>query len=332
MLWLAWVQLHEPPNFWVRIGAFNLSLAIILGAFFGLSLRSYLLFAVDRECRMGEPLWRFAKGTILLGLGVLYANVAWPMLAWDRPARALAVITVVLPVLVAGFRHARGLRPGISPGLAKAISALLTCILLAATILTMLRSGLIALKTDRVTMILQVTGETRDEDVSLLPESSSTRTKFAKSYRVILWLSDGTKGADVWIPGDAVAFRGRAILFSKRLNKMGFPNLYQFESVEGVVSTSGNSSSSPVFAMPFPHTDSLAIRSWWWPIQNAIYNSWPRGSPEDSLLAIDVQTNRSDSYPLLNPDGTPVKERYLFDLTLDGRPTSRGSSPLAEAK
>ncbi|HXJ15905.1 MAG TPA: hypothetical protein VNM68_01770, partial [Candidatus Polarisedimenticolia bacterium] len=76
MLWLASVQLHEPPNFWVKIGAFNLALAIILGAFFGLSLRSFLLFAVERECDTRERAWRLVKGIALLVLGAFFTSVA----------------------------------------------------------------------------------------------------------------------------------------------------------------------------------------------------------------------------------------------------------------
>lgn len=328
MRWLALWWLHEPPNFWVRIGAFNLSLAIILGALFGISLRSWLLLAVARNCGAGLRAVRMTKGVAFMTLGGLYASVAWPMLAWDRPARALAVLTTVLPPMVAGIRHAQGRASRLPQAVRILISVFLILVLLATAVVTLLRSGFITLKTDRVTMTLQMTGETRNQTVSL-PASGEGRSERAlMTHHVVLWLSDGTRGADFWVPGDRVAFEGRAVLFSKRLNSMGFPNLYEFEKIQSHVPGTDLDTESPVFSMLFPHVGSLAVRSWWGSLQARILEWWFRANPGDSLLAIQIVKNRSPDYPLVEADGKPLERRFLLDLTLDGIPTSRGSSPL----
>ncbi len=328
MHWLALWWLHEPPNFWVRIGAFNLSLAIIFGALFGISLRSWLLLAVDRNCGAGVRALRLVKGIIFMALGGLYASVAWPMLAWDRPARALAVLTIVFPPVVAGIRHASGRTSKIPQVVRTLISVFLIFVLLAAALVTLLRSGFITLKTDRVTMTLQMTGETRDQAVGLSSARGARSERVLTTHHVVLWLSDGTRGADIWVPGDRVAFEGRAVLFSKRLNSIGFPNLYEFEKIQSHVPGTDPDTESPVFSMPFPNVGSLAVRSWWSSLQARILEEWPRANPGDSLLAIQIVNNRSPDYPLVEADGKPLERRFLLDLTLDGIPTSRGSSPL----
>jgi hypothetical protein len=328
MHWLAFVGLHEPPNFWVRIGAFNLSLAIVCGAFFGISLRSFVLFVLERERSSKERVLRFLKGTVFMVLGGLYAHATWPMLAWDRPARALAVLTLVMPPVVAAIRHARGHEARLPRAIRRAVAWILIFVLLIAAVDTLLRSGMITLKTDRVTMMLQLTGEIRDQNLSSTGASGPVEDRLIKAHRVILWLSDGTQGADVWVRGDRVAFQGRAILFSKGLNKMGVPNLYQFETIQSSVSESEGSPESGTSSTPFPYVGSLAVRSWWRPIQAWIFDHWPRGEPDNSLLGIQIVRNRSPDYPLVGAGGAPIERRFLLDLTLEGVPTSRGSSPL----
>ena len=327
MLFRSW-WLHEPPNFWVRIGAFNLSLAIILGAWFGISLRSLLLLAVDRNCAAGLRALRLVKGVAFMALGGLCASVAWPMLSWDRPARALAALTIVLPAVVAGIRHARQRATKLPHADRILISSFLILVLLAASVVTLLRSGFITLKTDRVTLTLQITGETSNQTVTLSPPGEARSERLVATHHVVLWLSDGTRGADVWVPGDRVGFEGRAVLFSKRLNSIGVPNLYEFQAIRSKVPAAGKKAEESVHSMDFPHMGPLAVRPWWSSLQAGILDDWPRANPEESVLGIQVEKNRSPDYPLVEVDGKPVEKRFLLDLTLDGTLTSRGSSPL----
>lgn len=323
---LAILCVHEPPNFWVRLGAFNLALAIILGALFGIALRSVLLLALDRNSSRGIAALRILKGGAFMLLGWLYALVAWPMLAWDRPARALAAITIVLPPVVAGIRHATGRDSRMPKAVSGIVSAFLMVVLLLAAMVTLLRSGFITLKSDRVPLMIEVTGETRTEPVNPAPADGAARSGQETAHRVILWLQDGTRGADAWVTGDRVALNGRAVLFSKRLNKIGVPNLYEFVNIHNGLA--GSEAGSPSFSMPFPHSGPLAIRPGWRSIQERILDTWQATTANGSLWALRTVNNQSPYYPLAGPDGQPVAKRFLLDLTLEGTPTSRGSSPL----
>jgi hypothetical protein len=300
---------HTPPNFWLQIGAFNLAMAIVAGAFFGIGLRALLLAAMEGKGRRAFAQGQVVQGVVFLALGGLYLQVAWPMLAWDRRARFLAAIAVLLPPLVAIVRRAKGWAPAPRKPAGRVLTGLLTFVLFVAAALTLLRAGFITLAGDRVAMVLEVTGETRGGVV----------------HHVILWLPDGAKAADIWMEGNQVAFAGRAVIFSHRLNAMGFPNLYQFLNIRARGSASGWS----VFSWPMPHEGPLRIHRWWIPLQALILAAWPR-APEggDSFLGMRIIQNQSPFYPLTGQEGDPLRRRYLLDLTLDGIPTSRGSSPL----
>ena len=316
-------QAHKPPNFWLKIGAFNLALAIVAGAFLGIGLRSLVLAALEWKSDRKRAMLRAAKGDVFLLLGVFYALFAWPMLVWDLPARFLTAITILLPPLVAVVRRSEGLTSAAPKPGARLLSAFLTTVLLIAAALTLLRAGFITLAGDRVPLLLEVTGETAGTPFQRVP---TPRPGAVVAHHVILWLPSGESVADLWIDCDRVAFAGRAVLFSPSLNRLGFPNLYQFLSVSGERDVPGISQQ---FFARLPHTGPLAIHPLWRPVQAFILRIWPR-APQASwpFWGVRIVENESPYYPLTGPDGRPLKARYLLDLTLEGVPTSRGSSPL----
>ena len=329
MLDPAFWWIHKPPNFWLKIGAFNLAMAIVAGAFFGIAARSLLLVFIDRSASRRIAALRALKGATFLLLGGLYTLFAWPMLVWDGPARFLAAITIVLPPVVAGLRRLKGPAPGPPKLAARLLAAFLILVLLAAAMLTLLRAGFITLKADRVPLLLEITGETKRETVNFSPRDNLMFTADVTAHRVILWLPDGTPVADLWIIGDRVAFAGRAVLFSHSLNAMGFPNLYRFSSANnGAAEEASRSTYPPFFSVPIPQAGPLAVHPWWQPIQASILRAWPRAREGESpLWSMRIIGNQSPFYPLVGRDGQPVKARFLLDLTLEGLPTSRGSSP-----
>jgi hypothetical protein len=316
-------QAHKPPNFWLKIGAFNLAMAIVAGAFFGIGLRVLVLAAFDWKRDRRRAVLRLAKGEVFLLLGAFYTVFAWPMLVWDHPARFLAAITVLLPPLVAAVRRAKGLTVAGQNLGARLLSAFLVVVLFIAAVLTLLRAGFITLAADRVPLLLEVTGETAGRPLGTATPSA---LRVAAVHHVILWLPSGAPVADLWIEGDRVSFGGQAVLFSHQLNALGFPNLYQFLTVRAAGAEGGSLNE---FWASLPHTGPLAVNPLWRPIQAAILNLWPR-APEgaSTLLGIRIRQNQSPYYPLTGPDGQPLKARFLLDLTLEGVPTSRGSSPL----
>lgn len=318
-----------PPNVWVRIGAFNLAMAIVVGAFFGIGARSLLLVFIGPNGGRGTWLLRAMKGAVFLALGGLYTLFAWPMLVWDRPARLFAVITVVFPPLVAGLRRSNGRAPHPLKLRGRLAAVLLKLVLFAAAILTLLRAGFITLKADRVSLLLEITGETKSENGGGGSSGRPAREPGVTAHHVILWLPDGTPATDLWVPGGRVAFRGKAVLFSRRLNAMGFPNLFRFlEAANGALDPR-NADDFPLFSVPLPGTGPLAVNPLWRPIQAGILRAWPR-APEGAwpLWEIRVIERQSPFYPLVDEQGQPLKARFLLDVTLEGVPTSRGSSPL----
>ncbi len=319
MLW----QAHKPPNFWLKIGAFNLAMAIVAGAFFGIGLRVLVLAAFDWKRDRRRAVLRLAKGEVFLLLGAFYTVFAWPMLVWDHPARFLAAITILLPPLVTVIRCSKGLTAAAPKLGARLLSAFLVAVLLVAAVLTLLRAGFITLAADRVPLLLEVTGETAGRPLGTATPSA---LRVAAVHHVILWLPSGAPVADLWIEGDRVSFGGRAVLFSHQLNALGFPNLYQFLTVRAAGARGGSVNE---FWASLPHTGPLAVNPLWRPIQAAILSLWPR-APEgaSTLLGVRIRQNQSPYYPLTGPDGQPLKARFLLDLTLEGVPTSRGSSPL----
>jgi hypothetical protein len=316
-------QAHKPPNFWLKIGAFNLAMAMVAGAFFGIGARALVLAAFDWKRDRRRPVFRLAKGEVFLLLGAFYTVFAWPMLEWDYPARFLVVLTILLPPLMAVIRRSMGSTAAAPKLGARLLSAFLVAVLLVAAVLTLLRAGFITLAGDRVPLLLEVTGETAGRPSGA---ASPTALRIVAAHHVILWLPSGVPGADLWMEGDRVSFGGRAVLFSHQLNALGFPNLYQFLTVRAA-GTQGGSLSE--FWGSLPHTGPLAVNSLWRPIQAAILRLWPR-APEGAStpLGIRIIQNQSPYYPLTGPDGQPLKARFLLDLTLEGVPTSRGSSPL----
>jgi hypothetical protein len=318
---------HAPPNLWIRIGAFNLAMAVTAGALAGIGLRSLLLAWIDRASGTKPTTLRVSKGIIFLALGWYYLAVAWPMLIWDHPARIVFMLTALAPPLVAAFRYSKGGLRG-APKLARQIVTwCLTFVFFVATALTLLRAGFITLKADRVPMLLEVTGEIRTSS-ELIGQGESQEILYQAARHVILLLPDGTPAADVWIPGDRVAFQGQAVIFSHALNAMGFPNLYRLERV-----TSERRIEIPVGSRrhlaALPPVGPLRVHSWWAPIQEAMLRFWPRADKDGSpFWGVRIFENQSPFYPLVNPDGTPLKKDFLLDLTLDGIPTSRFTSPL----
>jgi hypothetical protein len=325
-VWAAW-WVHEPPSLWMRIGGFNLVMAMALGLFFGLGLRHPLCFFCGLYRRGDGGVRSILEGGTFLALGVFYGLFAWPMLVWDRPARALAAMAIVLLPLAAILRGKKNPNSGHSGWGSRLAFSAFVVLLTATSLLTLLRTGFITLKGDRVPLLLDVTGETRLETVPTEAFGRPGDDERVTAHRVIIWLPNGEPAIDVWVYGDKVAVEGRAVLFSSRLNALAVPNLYELLSLHNGAHEAGGATDLPFFSVPFPQTGSLAVHPWWRPFQMGILAAWRSAFMKDSLWAILFVDNESPYYPLVGPERKPLKQTFLLDLTLDGIPTSRGSSP-----
>ncbi len=312
----------------MRIGGFNLVIALILGLFLGLGLRSFTRWAFNPRAGADTVWRRIVVGDVFLALGAFYGLFAWPMLIWDRPARALAAAAIVLPPLAAVPRGKKNRESGTRGPGARVASSSFVVVVVAAAILTLLRTGFITLKGDRVPLLLDVTGESRPETLPGASSGGAQHPEQVTAHRVVIWLPNGEPATDVWAYGSEVAIEGRALLFSSRLNALAVPNLYELLSIHNGAREAGGPGNLPYFTAPLPHAGSLAVHPWWRPIQSGILEAWENAFAEDSIWAIHFVHNHSPYYPLVGPDGQPLKRRFLLDLTLSGVPTSRGSSPL----
>jgi hypothetical protein len=323
---LGFWQAHPGPNWWLRAGFFNLVIALVLGVFLALAFRFFVLIWAERAQSRGTRVLRGVLGVVFLALGALYALVAWPMFVWDHPARIMASGSAVAVPLVAAARRRKNPR-GPYPPLVTVFGFLFVILLLMVAVATLLRAGLVTLKGHRVVQLVEVTGETRAE---IVPGTAGdpSGAKQVTAHRVILLLTDGSTGADVWVYGSRVAFAGRALLVSKAFNRMNVPNLYEFLTIHNGGSAFKEGNPAPYFSVPFPDGGSLALNSWWRPVRDVLLNAWADLGKDSALLGLRIVENQSPYYPLADADGRPLKGNYLLDLTLDGVPTSRGSSPL----
>ncbi len=316
---------HKPPSFWLRIGGFNLVLALVLGLFLGLAMRHYAVFLFEKLRGRHGNVRDLIIADIFLIPGIFYALFAWPMLIWDRPARALAAGAIVLVPLVAVLRREKASQPLPRLGAGRGLYPAFCVLLFLTAVFTLMRSGYIALKGDRVPLILDVTGETRVETLPQAPPGAAASPATLTTHHVIIWLPDGEAALDVWAYGDKIAMNGRALIFSHALNRLGVANLYQLLSVDN--GAKGGDGPGFFFA-PFPDRGPLHVHPWWRPIEDALWRAWEGAFGQDSRLGVRAVDNRSPDYPLVDAEGRPLKRRYLLDLTLEGVATSRGPSPL----
>src|SRR5579859_964143 len=149
--------------FWIPVGVYNPLLALILALFFALSVRLFILSFILGNRSAPGTIIRFIAGAAFLVLGWLYFLFASPLLIWDRPARAVGIITFVGVLLWTMIRRPR-VPSAKSTSVAKGLVyfALFAVLMLTAT-LTIIRAGYIGLTGHRVTLIVSVTGETRDQ-------------------------------------------------------------------------------------------------------------------------------------------------------------------------
>lgn len=333
-------------------------LAFLLALFFALAIRFFILLLLDHNRSSFVKLYCIVAGLVFLALGWFYALFVWPVLTWDRPARAVGAITAAMVLLSVAIRHARG-RPSKPTSLVAALGHLALCVILVGVAtLTIIRTGYLALVGDRVTLLVQVTGEARSMPGPLMPpewranlngspcEPHAPRP-FASSSRlgvlsvatgempketltlhhVVILLPTGEPAIDAWLSGDKFAVEGTAIRFTSTLHSFNVPNLYALDFI-CTTYTNAERQSKPLSRVDFPNTGPLKVHRWWAPIQDRLLRYWAKHAPAGSLWAIQVYADQSPDYPLAEADGKPVRRDFLLVLQRWGVATSRGSSPL----
>ena len=308
----------------LQIFLLNLSLAVTLGLFAGMALRSLVLAAVDRARPAVVTAFRALAATVFLGFGIFDFLFSKNMLVWDRPSRAVwTACAIALPMLAFGRQKKGSAKPPATRHALYVGGALVA--LCTFSVLTLLRAGTVALTGDRVTLTVDVTGETRVEEE---PVPGKPATAKVTLFHVVIWLPTGMPLADLWLPGDRMRVKGRIYRLSPALNELGFPNLYEFFSVRNDTVNTNRDSEVVMEEFLFAEKGPLAVHPWWRPIQASILAHWEAATAEDSFFALRAVTNASPDYPLEDGKGHPIRKTFLLVLPPSGHATSRGSSPL----
>ena len=260
----------------------------------------------------------------------LYFLFVTPLLDWDRPARALASVAVVGILGWVIIRYIRGRITQPLGYLAGFAYLALYIVLVGVATLSLIHTGYLALTGDRVTLLVDVTGETRKAGEFRTTSKGKPGTDSMIAHHVIIWLPYGQKAADLWMEGDEISVQGKAIHFSPTLNALGIPQLYSLVSARNGFLRPQRQNALPPQTVAVSGNGPLTVHRWWQPIQIRILSIWAGHLGSNSWYSIKMVDNESPYYPLVEKDGKPVRENFLLVLNTDGIATSRGSSPLED--
>jgi len=253
-----------------------------------------------------------------LALGVVYAVVVAPFLRWGLMAASAAFAAAalfLLPTIVAEARGRRPARRGPTGLLAR------TCVLLAlllAAAVTLMGAGFLALTEDQPVLLVDVTGETDTEVVRWAPPNLPAREEPLTRHHVVFREPAGETVADAWVYGDQVAVKGRVLRLSPLLNIAGVPNLFELLFAHNGYATAERHSTMPHAAVPLPPMGPLAVHPLCRGVQARLLAAWEREAGDSPAWGIRSATLESTYFPLVEPDGSPVKRTFRVVLTGGG--------------
>jgi len=315
--------LATAANFQAGTGMYNVLVAFILALFFALGVRSLLLIMADRHRGALHALFRLVTGIAFLFIGWLYYLFTKPLLVGDTWAVGVAAGTVLIVLLGVTLRHRRGGRLRSGSILALLLTTVvLLCVFLVAAI-TVLRSGFVAFTSDRLTLLVDVTGETKPERVRWAPPNQPPREEDLITHHVIFIGPDGRPAGEVWMYGDEVAVKGRVLRLSPVLNAAGVPSMYELLFAHNGYHTVERHNTLPHMAVPISPLGSLAVHPWLRPLQRRILDHWIKTSNGGSMWAIKAVSDESTYYPLIDAEGNPIHHTFVLVLTPGGFSASR---------
>jgi hypothetical protein len=295
----------------------NLVTVFVLCAFLGLGLRLLALLFLDPGRSAAMTLGRIAGGLVMGGLGAFYAVFTLPRLEWNGHAIAMAAALLVILLLSLALRRPDRAprRSSVSGYMSQSILILL--LFLVAT-LTLMRAGFLSLTEDRPVLLVDVTGETRAQEVAWAPPDQPSRRESLTTHRVVFRTPEGDPVAEAWVYGDQVAVKGRALRLSPVLNAAGITNLFELQFAHNGYTTATRHATYPHQAVPLPCTGPLAVHPWWRPVQMRILAYWEKSTQDSSPFVIRSATTESTYFPLVEPSGQPVKRSFRVVLTPGG--------------
>jgi hypothetical protein len=299
----------------------HLALAVVVGFFFGVMLRQLLFVLwVDRGRNVIIVLLRLLAALLFGGVGVLLCKALGPAQPWDGPAvlaAAAGAVSVLFEVCVLGVRQ---LRPGRTPLLGWLVRLILILAALLVAAVGLMRAGYLALSTDAPVLRIEVTGETGERQVHWAPPDQPMQQQTLRTSRVVFRSPTGQKLAEAWLYGDQVGISGRVLRLSPRLNALGMPNLFALDFVHNGYTTADRHNRLPHQAVPLPAVGQLAVHPRWRALQDELLARWEQRAPkqDDSPWLLRTATTESTYFPLVSPDGQPLRQTYTLVLTPGG--------------
>lgn len=304
-----------------------LVIAAVLGALWGCGLRALLLLVADRGRGPLRALGRILAAGAFAAIGAGYALLTAAMLDWDRAtlfAAGGAAAAMVSGVLFWRVLLRRPVRVSLTSALFRA-TLLLTILLFAA--LTLMRSGFLALTTDRPILRIDVTGETRPQTVRWAAPDQPMQEQSLTAHHIVLRSPDsaGAAVAEAWLYGDQVAIKGRVLRLSPLLNVAGIANLFELQFMHNGYFTAERHNAYPHHAQALAPMGPLAVHPRWRPLRDRLYARWEKQSQpsksepnSDSRWAIRAATTESTYFPLVDDKGQPIHHTYELVLTPGG--------------
>lgn len=300
----------------------GLLVVFVATALLALGLRALILLVVDRGHGWVVASARLAVALVFLGIGLPYAALTATLVVWTMAAVGLALATAAL-VFVGLLRRSpsrRGARP---PGpLAALVQVLLLLVLPLAATLTLMNAGFLMLTEDQPALLVEVTGQVRQQLVRWAAPNRSPREQALATHQVVFRTPEGVAVAEAWLYGDQVAVKGRVLRLSPLLNATGVPNLFELQFAHNGYFTAERHGALPHQAVPLPASGPLAVHPWWRPLQTRLLEAWERRSDPGSSWAIRSVTCESTFYPLVDDSGRPVRETFRVVLTPGGLSSS----------
>lgn len=297
-----------------------LVIAAVFGALCGRSLRAMLLAVVERQRGRLLLAGRLAAAMAFGGLAVVYGLLTAAMMDWSAAAMLVAVsAAAAMLVAVVAFQGILK-RPLLLSPTSLLLRATLVLLLLLVSTLTLMRSGFLALTTDRPILRIELTGETRPQVVRFAPPDQPMRQESLRAHRILLRdaLPPNEIVAEAWLYGDQVAIKGRVLRLSPILNVAGIANLFELTFVHNGYFTAERHGTMPHQAQPLKPLGPLAVHPRWRPVRDFLMSRWERREAEKKPLGVRAATTESTYFPLVDNQGKPLQHTFELVLTPGG--------------
>lgn len=288
-----------------------------------ISLACFVLFAVLGLRSLALAGFEPKAPAIRLGnvvLALFYGLCAFLLFAlaheqFTASVATAAVVFLCLAALATGsvfWRLRKERTQGVAPVLFKTLFVLL---LLCVSMLVVMMSGFLTLTEDHPILKLILTGSTRQEHVVWQPPNGVPQNQSLTDYEVVFQTPEGKPVAALFLYGDQVAVKVKVVRFRPILNLLGMRNLARIDYVYNGYTTAERHNFYPHHAEEIP-AGNPALE----PFQKAFWQYWEDlyyGKSGHTLI-IESATLESNFFPLVDANGTPVRDKYFLTINAGG--------------